>query len=554
MRRISPVAFPLLFCLLSLCLSIDTMGQLSAGGVPFSFSRAPVPDTAVITAGNPPASDILAMEDELSPLPYRFAVNIPVSLDLDHSGNWETSGSTRIWKATLKSPGALALILYFDRYRLPEGGKLFIYNPARTQLFGAYTSANNNRLSTFSAGLIYGDAVTIEYNSPAELPLPDLHLSEVGHAYRGVTEPGKYPGGFNGSGPCHVNVNCEEGGNWQDQNRGVARIIVKRNGGSTWCSGSLIDNVRHDGTPYFLTADHCGIGCSAEDLSQWIFFFNYESDECPDPLNEPPLKSLTGATLVAHGGNAGSTGSDFFLVRLNSEMPASYNAYFNGWSRETDPPSPSGVSIHHPQGDIKKISTYTSPVLPARWSGNPALCYWRVAWVGTANGHGTTEGGSSGSPLFDNSGRIIGTLTGGDSSCDSARLKLPDYYGMFSWHWDKNGTDSASMLKCWLDPDNTNVMTLKGWAISVQEDEREDHVRVCPNPFRDQLNLVFNDAEGQEVNVSVFDAIGIRKFSAEMNTHASREMKIDLQGLARGMYMLLISGRDRTIVKKIIRE
>jgi len=554
MRRISPVAYTLLFLLLALCLPFNTMGQLSAGGVPYCFSRALAPDTGFITTGNPPGTDVLAKEDERSPLPYRFAVNLSVDVGTDNSGVWETSGKTRVWRATLKSPGALALILYFDRYRLPEGGRLFLYNPARTQILGAFTSGNNNRLSTFSAGLIYGDAVTIEYDAPGDLPPPDLHISEVGHAYRGVANQEKSHGGFNGSGPCQVNINCDEGGNWQNQKRGVARIIVKRNGGSNWCSGSLVDNVRHDGTPYLLTADHCGIGCSEEDLSQWIFFFDYESSECPDPSTEPPLKSMTGATLVAHGGNAGITGSDFFMVLLNSEVPASYNVYFNGWSRETNPPSPSGVSIHHPQGDIRKISTYTSPVQPAHWSGNPALCHWRVTWVGTANGHGTTEGGSSGSPLFDNSGRIIGTLTGGDSSCDSARLNLPDYYGMFSYHWDKNGTDSSSILKCWLDPDNTNVMTLKGWAISVRENEREDHVRICPNPFRDQLNLVFDDTESQEVNVSVFDAIGIRKFSAEMNTHASREMKIDLQGLARGMYLLMISDRDRTVVKKIIRE
>lgn len=554
MRKFSPVALPLLSFLLMGWSSFEAAGQLSAGGVPASFSWALRPDTAVVAAGNMPGRDILLREDESSPIPYRFAVNLPVDLDIATSGKWETSGGMKIWRLTLKSPGALALILYFNRFRIPEEGKLFLYNPTRTQCLGAFTSANNNLLANFSAGLIYGDAVTLEYNAPAEIPLPDLHLSEVGHAYRSVNDPGKAPDGFNGSGPCHVNVNCEEGASWQDQKRGLARIIVKRGTGTSWCSGSLIDNVRHDGTPYLLTADHCGIGCTPADINQWIFFFNYEGSGCPDPSNEPAEMSLTGATLVAHGGNAGATGSDFFLVLLNKDVPSSYHPYFNGWSRETDPVSPSGVCIHHPQGDIKKISTYTSPVVPARWAGNPALCFWRVTWVGTADGHGTTEGGSSGSPLFDNSGRIIGTLTGGDSSCDSARLNLPDYYGMFSWHWDKNGTDSASVLKYWLDPDNTNVMSLKGWAISVPEDERADRIHVFPNPFRDKLNLAITAAEGPGETISVFDAIGIRKFSAEMNTHAARKMEIDLQDLAPGVYILMVSGRDRTVVKKIIRE
>ena len=229
------------------------------------------------------------------------------------------------------------------------------------------------------------------------------------------------------------------------EKRSVTRITVKRGGSSLWCTGSLIKNVRNDRKPYILTADHCGNKSSVTDLSQWIFYFNYEGAGCPDPTTEPPLKSITGATLVAHGGNEASTGSDFFLVLLKSAIPDSYNVSFNGWSRETAQPSPSGTTIHHPQGDIKKISTYTTPLQPAHWSGNPALAHWRVTWTGTPSGHGTTEGGSSGSPLFDNYGRLVGTLTGGDSGCDSAALNLPDYYGMFSYSWDKNGTDSVNI-------------------------------------------------------------------------------------------------------------
>ena len=36
-----------------------------------------------------------------------------------------------------------------------------------------------------------------------------------------------------------------------------------------------------------------------------------------------------------------------------------------------------------------------------------------VGWVSNANGWGVTEGGSSGSPLFNSNGLQIGTLTGG---------------------------------------------------------------------------------------------------------------------------------------------
>jgi hypothetical protein len=263
---------------------------------------------------------------------------------------------------------------------------------------------------------------------------------------------------------------------------------------------------------------------------------------------------MTGAAKVAHGGLGGSTGSDFFLVLLNSAIPASYNAYFNGWSRDTIHPSPSGTGIHHPQGDIKKISTYMTPVQQAHWVGNPKLSHWRVAWSETPNGHGTTEPGSSGSPLFDYQGRLIGTLTGGDSSCDSAALNLPDYYGMFSYSWDKNGTDSTQVLKYWLDPDSTGVIALNGWALSVQEPAQNDVVEVFPNPVTDQLNVKFSSLNGQTLQMMIFDIWGNRRYRADRNPALNQEVRIDMSEFAAGMYLLEIIGGDHRTVRKIIKQ
>jgi hypothetical protein len=445
-------------------------------------------------------------------------------------------------------------MLYFDRFEIPEGGRLFVYNPKRTQLLGAFTSVNNNRWSTFATGLIYGDEVTLEYNAPEGLKMPDLHLSEVGHAYRGVAAPDRGETGFGGSGKCQVNVNCEEGNNWGLQKRSVTRIAVKRGAASVWCTGSLVNNVRNDGTPYVLTADHCGKYSSETDLTQWVFYFNYESPGCPDPPLEPALASLTGATLVAHGGNAAASGSDFFLVLLGTPVPESYNAYFNGWSREMITSSISGVSIHHPQGDIKKISTYTTPLEPAVWKGGSKLAHWLVKWSQTPNGHGTTEGGSSGSPLFDTEGRLIGTLTGGDSSCDSAYLESPDWYGMFSYSWDKNGTDSVSVLKYWLDPDSTNIMSLNGWALSVGESASNDRIVLYPNPVADFLMIKPIGANIQTMSVTLTDLWGRRYYSHTFKDQPATEVRIDMRAFLPGMYIVSMTEGDRRFVRKVVKQ
>jgi hypothetical protein len=224
-----------------------------------------------------------------------------------------------------------------------------------------------------------------------------------------------------------------------------------------------LNNTLNNHEPYFLTADHCAPDVTPAELSEWVFYFNFEAPSCENPTVTPTPNSLNGVVKLA---NANTSGSDFLLLRFDNEVPENYEPYFNGWNIE-DQPSPNGVSIHHPAGDIKKISTYTVPLESSQWSGTPGT-HWMVYWSATANGWGVTEGGSSGSPLFDNNGRIVGTLTGGMASCEppgngsGAGQDQPDYYGKFAYSWDQNGSEPAQQLKFWLDPINTGVTYLNG--------------------------------------------------------------------------------------------
>ncbi len=543
----------LLFCLFLFSIPEFVSGQLNRGGVPLSFTYALAQDSLNIIVLVPPSMDVVQREDDIAPIPYRFAVNLPVDVDIERSGKWANAGNgTSIWRITVHAPGALALTLYFDRFHLPPEGKFFVYSPSRTRLLGAFTHHNNNEANTFATALISGDRVTLEYNAPEGASLPQLHLSEVAYAYRGVSDFSGDRTGFGAAGKCQVNVRCSEGANWQNQVRSVARVEVKRGSSSVWCSGSLVNNTRNDGTPYLLTADHCGSLSTSQDLSQWLVYFNYQGTACPNPTTEPEPMTMTGVKLVAHGGNSGNTGSDFFLARLISAIPDSFNVYFNGWSRDTVP-SPSGMGIHHPQGDIKKISTYTRPLIRSTWNNHQAYTHWRVVWAGTTHGHGTTEGGSSGSPIYDNQGHLVGTLTGGDSSCDSAHLELPDYYGMFYYHWDRNGTDSASVLKYWLDPINSNVMNCNGWALGVDNMEPGPSVTIFPNPVKEQITLHSNKLQVKGISqIRISDLWGKSVWVGVWDPLLEKEKNIDLSELSPGLYLLIFSdGEERTVTKII---
>ena len=231
------------------------------------------------------------------------------------------------------------------------------------------------------------------------------------------------------SGSCNINVNCPLGANWQDQKRSSARLIM----GAGLCSGALINNTAQDSKQYFLTANHCFSGNPAT----WVFNFNYESPTCAGTTGS--AQSVSGSTLKIK-----SAASDFCLVEITQDLPANYNLFFSGWSRSTTP-STISHGIHHPQGDIKKICQDNDSAIAASFNGAPC---WRVAdWE-----QGVTEGGSSGSPLYDQNKRIVGQLFGGQATCS---FLFNDYYGRFDVSMN-NG------LATFLDPSGTGMTVLDG--------------------------------------------------------------------------------------------
>jgi PKD repeat protein len=444
--------------------------QIEQGGKPRSLLlKNSIAESDVIIIA-PPNADSLAAEDyrdAMQEKAYRMGVVLPVNFTIQNCGAWSNISGGKIWKLRLKSPGAKALTLYYDRFYLPEGSDLFIYSPDGKQIGGAFTSDINPGSGYFATRLILGEEIILEYFQPDDSPSePDIQISGLLYAYRSVNEGiSKNGDDYGGSGSCEVNVNCPEGDDWKDQKQSVARILTRIGNSSFWCTGSLLNNTKQDFSPLFLTAGHCALNeysskvATASDLNQWIFYFNYESAGCEDPVSEPARQTMVGASKLASCDlYSGELASDFFLLKLNNNLPAGYNAFYNGWDSENTPSS-SGVCIHHPQGDIKKISTYNQTLISASWESIPDT-HWETYWSPTANGYGVTEGGSSGSPLFNASGKLIGTLTGGGSYCSSPELS--DFYGKFAYSWQSNGTADSLRLKPWLDPLGSGVTRLSG--------------------------------------------------------------------------------------------
>lgn len=402
----------------------------------------------------------------------RVGVSISSDISLTNSGKWTyLPNGNRIWRLKIHVPGAASLGLYYDDFFIPNGAKLYIYDPSHNEIQGGFTSSSNQASGTFATSPTSGETIIIEYFEPALVTGQGrIHINEVAYIYRNwdLYKDIDNSRDFGDSGPCEVNVNCSPEGNGKTNQRdGVVRILVKVGAQFGWCSGSLVNNVRQDCTPYLLTALHCGITASnvlttSADLNQWVFYFNYQAPGCTNPGSQGTLANsfITGGTHRSNSNDAGGdTGSDFLLLQLNTTPPTGYNPHYNGWNRNNTATT-GGYGIHHPAGDIKKISTFNGTTASTSWGGSVANTHWQVTWSATTNGHGVTEGGSSGSPLFNSSGQIIGTLTGGGSFCNTPTA--PDAYGKFSYHWQSNGATSNRRLRDWLDPDNTGVTTLSG--------------------------------------------------------------------------------------------
>jgi hypothetical protein len=453
----------------------DIFAQISEGGIPpsFKYSRNQLLRSTVQKIEVPVDFYVKDLQEvdhwrarQGTPMPAGKL--IPVGYTMENSGSCTTlPGGERVWRLHLQAADAVAMMLYYQDFYIPEGGKLFIYSADTSHLLGAYTHHTHPSGGLFATEFVAGDELTLEYvASETSQEKPRIHISEIGYGYNAsALETFCGVSLRRASGSCMVNVNCDEGLDWQNEKKSVCYMVQKIGSANYICTGSLMNNTAEDFKPLILTALHCAYDsnqriASEKDLEQWQFYFHREREGCSETSAPVASKTLTGCKMLVSTGLG--NGSDGMLLLLNRSVPQDYDVFYNGWNRQNTP-ALSGVCIHHPQGDYKKISTYGTPAKAATFSSNEFTgtrsAHWNVTFQQTANGHGVTEGGSSGSPLYNENKLVVGTLTGGSSTCS-----LPgglNLYGKMSYHWDHYQAESTRM-DIWLDPVNSGVETLAG--------------------------------------------------------------------------------------------
>jgi lysyl endopeptidase len=437
----------------------------SAGVATLVLGQLPIAEPADLALGLAPLSE--AQRIELPPLdlpevqgldesrkelglPPIFAIPHNVKYTTETHGTWEQVGTQRVWRLRVRSQGAHSLNFGITEFHLPATAVFSVYNQDQTELY-SFTSADNNVDRELWTPVVNGDDITLQIAvDVADAADLAFALTSINHDFRGF---GKTLGRDDDekSGSCNVDVVCAQGNQWRKQIRSVA--VMSRNG-RTFCTGAMVNNTSNDLRPFFLTAYHCGV--RANNAASLVVYWNYENSSCRTPGSPSSGRSGDGRRRQFTSGSqfrAGNSASDFALVEFNQKPKKEFRVYYSGWdARPATPQKTTG--IHHPGTDEKRISfdfdkSNITGYLGRAGDTHVEVKDWDV---------GTTEPGSSGSPLYDQNQRIVGQLHGGWAACGNDR---EDYYGRVHVSWLGGGSNSTS-LKPWLDHAGTGKTFVDG--------------------------------------------------------------------------------------------
>jgi len=388
------------------------------------------------------SSEIAIDEEEQNKIlkkPYRYAKQFQLNINLKTSSSTSIQYNKICYKYGITGYGAYALQAIIKELVLPSGSSLAIYDPQKIDKIQIISPEENYSDRILPSANLRGDSLIIEFQVPIISNNEfQASLSKVHYAYRDIFDEVN----LKTAQSCEIDVNCPDFISWRNEKRSVVKLYFD----GTYCTGVLLNNIRQDTMGYILTANHCIKTNSI--ANETVFTFLYEDNECSTGILAPTT-NLFGSTLKAT-----YEGTDFTLLKLSQPIPSSCKPYFAGWDATNSNPT-TGTCIHHPQGDLKKISIENDNPLTSTLSGYNFNAHYLIKrWE-----HGATEGGSSGSPLFDQNHRVIGQLTGGESSCNNP---INDYYGKIARSYKDLATIN-SQLKYWLDPDNTGKLFVDGF-------------------------------------------------------------------------------------------
>ncbi|MDJ0839676.1 MAG: trypsin-like peptidase domain-containing protein [Acidobacteriota bacterium] len=391
-----------------------------------------------------------------------------------------------VWTTALQAEGANGLRIHFTDFNLPQGALLFLYNNDG-QVHGPYMGQGPNGTGDFWSHTVFGEWAWVQVRLTQEVTTDAVNslrfniaaISHLGHNFK---LPEKVGHEAHGKADCSRNEDCVENAQCYSSESAIqyarnaaAKMIFEENGGSYICSGGLMnDNDSSDRLPWFLTANHCISTQTVASTLETLFKYRSNCGSCSASYSD----SVLGSTLWA----TGSSG-DFTLLELSNLPSGGWG--LNGWTTAATYDNDGDIlyRVSHPKGSPQSYSTHT---VDSGWSSS-------TAWIFSELNVGTTEGGSSGSPLLNANQKVVGQLRGASYTNENYDLCVNQYFrfkdGAFSHYWNSvkaylgSGSGTYKMHVDDIDPgyQTINMGFLKLYQPKIKVTVLDTEGNVVPN-------------------------------------------------------------------------
>ncbi len=464
-----------------------------------------------------------------------FATSKAVNLSSENSGQWTSESDTDYvsWNLTIQEE-ASSLNFGFSEFVLPPSARFTICDASGNRCQEFLPKKNLQHHLQLWTPILKGGFARLslrlleEEKSLLKLKLNTINSGIIKAENRSIEQG------------CLIDIVCNEQfpqiDDFEAEIQSVALITIE---GTRICSGVLLNNVREDFTPYFLTARHCGI--NAQNAASVVVHWNYENTNCRFGMENNKVEGDGSLEQFNSGAEflADLQRSDFTLLRLNDPVLEEANAFFAGWDARSASPA-NVTTVHHANTEEKRITFATGKTSITRHFGedeDPELNHIRVSkWEISS-----TSGGSSGGPLFDHNHRVVGQLHGGLAACGNQE---PDWFGRFHTSWLGDEIPERQ-LKHWLDPDDTGLEFIDGIWNGL-------------NPLALQIaatqpsEIVCNGDSTGSILIDVFNGSGPFEYSIDGGENFQAQALF--QNLAAGEYIVLVRDANQNTSTEILFE
>jgi lysyl endopeptidase len=409
--------------------------------------------------------------------PVQFAVLVPHAVSATSDGSWSTADGRATWRYAVDVPTAVSLSFHATKSSLPASATLVVRSAKTTASYRSRDLHRGELWSRIQPGEALQFTLTVAAEDRSKVAFNIVSLQA---GYRslgpGVKDHPYYlklrgQPAASGNAACVTNYMCEI--TTANTPPGAATVaLVTEN---LWvCSGSLINDVPGDNTPYLLTARHCEtgqLGGGNPGAASTVTVYWDATTPCGEALGsiyDTTLPTQTGAQTMVEQ-------QDAWLIELDVN-PVVSNAQFAGFDASGGAVQ-GGYTIHHAEGYDKQFAEWYGQAFAVQASGVLGTTYVSNFWE-TVNQLGNVAPGASGSGLFDQNNHLVGSLSlgrkttdpSGYEACPVSPLTAPngtngvaDFTALASvWNSTADTTSStgSTTLKSVLDPGDTGTVVV----------------------------------------------------------------------------------------------